>query len=64
MITLAADCLIFELPTGERIPCSADMACVELMGNTAELCDLSKEEYPHFICDSIYDALSYIMGNV
>jgi len=39
VITLAADCLIFELPTGERIPCSADMACVELMGTTAELFD-------------------------
>ena len=39
MITLAADCLVFELPSGERIPFSADMACVELVGDTAELFD-------------------------
>jgi hypothetical protein len=37
VILLAEDCLIFEMPTGERIPCSADMACVEMAGNTAEL---------------------------
>ena len=39
MITLAADCLLFELATGESIPFSADMACVELAGDTAELFD-------------------------
>jgi hypothetical protein len=39
LITLAADCLVFEMATGERIPCSADMACVELTGDTAELFD-------------------------
>ncbi len=39
MITLASDCLLFELATGESIPYSADMACVELAGDTAELFD-------------------------
>ena len=39
MITLAADCLLFELPSGERIPYSADMVTVELEGNTTELFD-------------------------
>lgn len=39
MITLASDCLVFELATGENIPYSADMACVELAGETAGLFD-------------------------
>ena len=36
MITLAADCLLFELPNGERVPYSADMVSVELAGETME----------------------------
>ena len=39
MITLAADCLLFELATGESIPYSADMVSVELAGSTTELFD-------------------------
>ena len=39
MITLAADCLLFELPAGESIPYSADMVWVELAGDTTELFD-------------------------
>jgi hypothetical protein len=39
MITLAADCLLFELPSGESIPYSADMVGVELAGDTTELFD-------------------------
>ena len=39
MITLASDCLVVELATGESVPFSADMACVELAGDTAELFD-------------------------
>jgi len=39
VITLAADCLLFELPGGESIPYSADMVCVELAGGTTELFD-------------------------
>jgi histidinol-phosphate phosphatase family protein len=34
------------------------------LGNAAELCDLSGEEYPHFICDSISDAFTYITESV
>jgi len=34
VITLAADCLLFELPGGESIPYSADMVWVELEGGT------------------------------
>ena len=36
MITLASDCLLFELATGESIPYSADMVSVELMGDATE----------------------------
>jgi hypothetical protein len=39
MITLAADCLLFEMPTGESIPYSADMVSVELAGDTTTLFD-------------------------
>ena len=39
MITLAADCLLFELPSGESIPYSADMVSVELTGDTTEVLD-------------------------
>jgi hypothetical protein len=39
VITLAADCLLFELPDGESVPYSADMVSVELVGGTAELFD-------------------------
>jgi hypothetical protein len=36
VITLAADCLLFELDTGERIPYSAEMVSVEVAGGVAE----------------------------
>ena len=39
MIALAGDCLLFELPTGESIPYSADMVSAELAGGTTELFD-------------------------
>jgi hypothetical protein len=39
MITLASDCLIFEMAAGQSIPCSADMVSVELKGDTAALFD-------------------------
>jgi hypothetical protein len=39
MITLASDCLLFEMAAGQSIPYSADMVSVELKGDTAELFD-------------------------
>ena len=39
MITLAVDCLLFEMATGESIPYSADMVSVELADNTTDLFD-------------------------
>ena len=34
MIALSADCLLFELASGESLPMSADMISVELMGDS------------------------------
>jgi hypothetical protein len=34
VIALGSECLLFELASGESIPCSADMVSVELAGNT------------------------------
>jgi hypothetical protein len=39
MITLASDCLLFKLASGESVPYSADMVSVELEGDTAGLFD-------------------------
>ena len=39
MITLASDCLLFELATGESIPYSADMVWVELSGDSGGMFD-------------------------
>jgi len=39
MITLSADCLLFQLSTGEGVPFSAEMISVELMGNTGQWLD-------------------------
>ena len=39
MITLAADCLLFELPSGESVPYSAEMVSVELAGDPGGLFD-------------------------
>lgn len=35
MISLAKDCLLFELATGESIPFSSEMISIELMGDAA-----------------------------
>ncbi len=34
MIALHNDCLLFQLLNGESVPCSADMICVEIIGET------------------------------
>ena len=33
MIALRSDCLLFQFTTGESIPCSAEMICVEIAGD-------------------------------
>lgn len=39
MIQLRADCLEFNMPDGESIPCSAETVTIELIGNAAEVLD-------------------------
>ena len=37
MISLASDCLLFQLASGESVPFSAEMISVEVMGEAAEV---------------------------
>jgi hypothetical protein len=39
MIQLNRDCLLFQLPDGEAIPCAAELVAVELIGESAHLLD-------------------------
>jgi hypothetical protein len=39
MIQLHPDCLIFQMASGEAIPCSAELVTVELMGDAAGVLD-------------------------
>ena len=39
MIQLHPDCLMFKMPGGESIPCSADLIAVNLLGEAADLLD-------------------------
>jgi hypothetical protein len=39
MIELHPDCLMFQLPGGESIPCSAEVIAVKLLGEAADLLD-------------------------
>lgn len=39
MITLAADCLVFRLASGESVPFSSDMVSIELVGEAARRFD-------------------------
>jgi hypothetical protein len=36
MIALRSDCLMFQLATGESVPCSAEMITIEIAGGTGE----------------------------
>lgn len=39
MIQLRSDCLMFKLPGGESVPCSAEQVTVELIGEAADALD-------------------------
>ena len=39
MIALQSDCLLFQLSSGESVPCSVEMISVELTGNAESLLD-------------------------
>ena len=39
MIQMHADCLTFNMPDGESIPCSAELVTIELIGEAADVLD-------------------------
>jgi hypothetical protein len=39
MIALSSDCLLFQLTSGETVPCSAEMITIEVAGNSGGLVD-------------------------
>jgi hypothetical protein len=59
MITLAADCLLFEMASGECIPYSADMVSVELEGETAELFD---SEFVRHAAKAVFHYFKHELG--
>ena len=59
MITLAADCLIFELASGESVPYSADMVAVQLEGDTADLFD---PEFVRHAANAVFHYFKHELG--
>ncbi len=39
MIALNSDCLLFQLASGESVPCSAEMICIEVITSSESLVD-------------------------
>jgi hypothetical protein len=59
MITLASDCLFFEMAAGETIPYSADMVAVELEGNTVEQFD---SEFVRHATNAVFHYFKHELG--
>lgn len=59
MITLASDCLLFELASGESVPYSADMVSVELESGTAELFD---SEFVRHAANAVFHYFKHELG--
>lgn len=59
MITLASDCLLFEMATGESIPYSADMVSVELEDDTAERFD---SEFVRHAANAVFHYFKHELG--
>lgn len=59
MITLAADCLIFQLDSGENVPFSSDMISVDLAGNTAKWFD---EEFVRDATKAVFHYFKHEQG--
>lgn len=53
MIKLHTDCLVFETPAGENIPCSAESVSVELLGEAAAVID------PEIVRNAAHAVLHY-----
>ena len=59
MIALAADYLLFQIATGESIPCSAEMISVELADTTAEWFDA---EFIHHAAGAVFHYFKHELG--
>jgi hypothetical protein len=59
VITLASDCLLFELGTGECIPYSAEMVSAELGGGATELFD---PEFVHHATKAVFHYFKHELG--
>jgi len=56
MIALASGCMLFELPSGENIPFSAEMISVEVMGDGANRLD---PDVVHHAAASVFHYFKY-----
>jgi hypothetical protein len=59
MIALASDCLLFQTPSGESIPCSADMVSDELTGVSLELFD---PEFVNHAANAVFHYFKHELG--
>ncbi len=56
MISLAAGCMLFELPSGESIPFSAEMISIEVMGDGVGVLD---PDLVHHAATSVFHYFKY-----
>lgn len=61
MILLHSDCLVFETSSGQKIPCSAELVTLELMGDSAQLLD---PELVHHAAESVLHYFKYEIRQV
>ena len=59
MIALSADCLLFEMTSGESLPLSADMISVELVGGAATHYD---EEFVSHAANAVFYYFKHELG--
>ena len=59
MIALASDCLLFQTPTGESIPCSADMLSDELLGVSVQSYD---PEFVDHAANAVFHYFKHDLG--
>jgi len=59
MISLASDCLLFQLSSGESVPFSADMISVEVMGGAA---DVFEPEFVKHAAASVFHYFKHELG--
>ena len=59
MITLASECLLFELASGESVPFSAEMISVELTGDNTGMFD---PEFVKHATNAVFHYFKYEVG--